>query len=71
MTVQTTRVRITTTPPAKEFAEYAVHHLRVGQVYELSARLAELSVLSGYPVLEGDGQFWNVKGSSHTERKHR
>jgi hypothetical protein len=64
MTITTMRVRITMTPPANECDEYPVHHLRTGHVYELSARLAELLVLSGYAVPESES-------SSQTERKYR
>jgi hypothetical protein len=42
------RVRIIAPPRAKDFDEYDVRRFEVGQVYEVSARLAALLVLGGY-----------------------
>jgi hypothetical protein len=42
------RVRIIAPPKAKDFDEYDVRRFEVGEVYEVSARLATLLVLGGY-----------------------
>jgi hypothetical protein len=42
------RVRIIAPPKAREFDEYDVRRFEVGQVYEVSARLATLLILGGY-----------------------
>jgi hypothetical protein len=42
------RVRIIAPPKAKDFDEYDMRRFEVGQVYEVSARLASLLVLGGY-----------------------
>lgn len=42
------RVRITAPPKPSEFDEYDVRRFRVGEVYEVPARLASLLILGGY-----------------------
>ena len=42
------RVRIIAPPRAKDFDEYDVRRFEVGEVYEVSSRLASLLVLGGY-----------------------
>jgi hypothetical protein len=42
------QVRITAAPKPSEFDEYDVRRFRVGEVYEVPARLASLLILGGY-----------------------
>jgi hypothetical protein len=42
------RVRIKATPNPSEFDEYDVRRFRVGEIYEVPARLASLLILAGY-----------------------
>ena len=42
------RVRITSLPKAADFDEYDVRRFRVGETYEVPARLASLLILGGY-----------------------
>jgi hypothetical protein len=42
------RVRITAPPKPSEFDEYDVRRFRVGEIYEVPARLASLLILGGY-----------------------
>jgi len=60
------RIRITAAPKSSEFDEYDVRRFRVGEVYEVPARLASLLILGGYA--ESTGSFaraeaadWNKK----------
>lgn len=49
------RVRITAPPKPAEFDEYDVRRFRVGETYEVPARLASLLILGGYA--ESSGPF--------------
>ena len=42
------QIRIKTLPNAKEFEEYDLTRFRVGEVYEVSPRLASLLVVAGH-----------------------
>jgi hypothetical protein len=42
------RIRITSSPKPSEFDEYDVRRFRVGEIYEVPARLASLLILGGY-----------------------
>ena len=42
------RIRITALPKAAEFDEYDVRRFRVGETYEVPARLGSLLILGGY-----------------------
>ena len=42
------RVRITSLPKAADFDEYDVRRFRLGETYEVPARLASLLILGGY-----------------------
>jgi hypothetical protein len=46
------RLRITKTLDPREFEEYNVSHFQVGQVYDVTPRLANLLVIGGYAELE-------------------
>ena len=49
------RVRIVAPPKPAEFDEYDVRRFRVGEVYEVPARLASLLILGGYAESTGSG----------------
>lgn len=42
------RIRIMLLPDPREFDEYDVRRFRVGETYEVPARLASLLILGGY-----------------------
>ena len=42
------RIRITAQPKSAEFDEYDIRRFRVGETYEVPARLASLLILGGY-----------------------
>ena len=50
------RVRITALPKPSEFDEYDVRRFRVGETYEVPARLASLLILGGYAETTGSNQ---------------
>ena len=47
------RIRITAPPKPAEFDEYDVRRFRVGETYEVPARLASLLILGGYAETTG------------------
>jgi hypothetical protein len=47
------RVKIIAEPNPKEFDEYDVKRFRVGETYEVSARLGTLLILAGYAETAG------------------
>ena len=42
------QIRIKTLPDAKEFEEYDLNRFQVGEVYEVSTRLASLLIVAGH-----------------------
>ena len=58
------RIRITAQPKPTEFDEYDVRRFRVGETYEVPARLASLLILGGYaettgPLARAEAADWN------------
>jgi len=52
------RIRIRTRPDADEFEEFGIQHFRVGDVYDVSPRLATLLIIAGHadPVINVDSR---------------
>ena len=61
------RVRITAPPRSSEFDEYDVKRFRVGETYEVPARLASLLILGGYA--ESTGSTIRAEAADRSDKK--
>ena len=61
------RVRITSLPKTADFDEYDVRRFRVGETYEVSARLASLLILGGFA--ESSGSFARAEAADRPAEK--